>query len=346
MTDAELPVATRINRPAVAICFSLGLMVTGMAFVVGQSLGVSAVAVAVIVNLGTAFLLAGVLYVIERRFTVRVQQTAATEAAKVAKEETRDLRDRTVTLEIGLDELRNATTAFVRKRDNEFSTLVASIETISGFDPIWTALERAAEDQMTHSELVVDGTDTAGAVPVSFMSNWDTRDGAQDEVPIIEVALQKGDDTIDTRRHGLVWWPDEGAVEFGGRLIEHARQQNIPTGEHGFDFSATLARLRIALDASQARHTQAPENWLEGVPWEFIGEWAITSAGLEHRTHPLVVPMADVPNALVTSLADRVPGITLPTFPPEPPGWMNDHVLWRQLCKRLRWRAPSGFGTS
>lgn len=94
----------------------------------------------------------------------------------------------------------------------------------------------------------------------------------------------------------LRWNASESAAEFGHRLSQQILTSRLLDNSGDFDWSLTIANLKKSLDVALRSRRREPGAWLlEGRLYELLGDdWAVTTAGLEHRPEPIfIIPAAE-----------------------------------------------------
>jgi hypothetical protein len=93
----------------------------------------------------------------------------------------------------------------------------------------------------------------------------------------------------------LRWKASESAEEFGHRLSQEILTSGLLYNANDFDWTLTIANLKKSLDVALRSRRREPGVWLlDGRLYELLGDdWAVTTAGLEHRPEPtFIVPAA------------------------------------------------------
>lgn len=244
---------------------------------------------AVLVNLGTTVLLAGVLVWFERRIT----RTAARASRIVARAEAdRVVAEAVQPIRANIADIND----LLRDRRNERNThRIELAQTIA-----------SAGELRAVAELLRDATRRGAVAPavdgfddnVEGSGQMTVRAGVELDAPFVTFRA------FTDRATGVVlipeaiddaflWWEDDAPVgEAIDDLVQKMVDHNLGAASQAIDVPVLLQNLATALiDAIKAREGD-PDAWIQSTPvYEvFADGWAVTADGVEMRERGLVIP--------------------------------------------------------
>jgi hypothetical protein len=298
------------------------------------------------VDVGSAFLLAGVLFFVERRFLRNVGVVAKAVAQAEVKEQTEDLRVR-------LDELSDLVKVQNRQDDDRRAEKVREMD-VPTFKSVADLLGDANNlKTLGAGRVVVPGTTDVNGLSLSFswgesfnQSRFNHEPGEELVIGIVGSSEFQGR-TVFNEVGCIEWESNESALEVWNRIRELLQSLGLWRGDETLDWSLALTNLQKALDwASRSRrHTGDPDQ-LQGAPIEMVNdEWVITDQGAECPSRGFVMSASDFPQR-VSFRFNKNDGAE-EWLPPAPPEGL-DPTLWHVIIERGRgWfpRPPAIFKT-
>jgi hypothetical protein len=282
----------------------------------------------VVTNVGTGFLLAAVLFFLERRFTHRVV-TANRQAVEAAEGRLQQQADRLATRIDGLQ-------AQIEERMQETSrdedrALAAVREDVSR-ENILGAFGVANSLNAIHwGAVTVPGAADPDGFTVTFSAMMQNVGGFGPPEgvvgPILRVEVRAlHDPSLETipLPTGAEWRLGVDPAEVAATVNRMLQQGGMWRGPGTVDWTLAMSNLADALDLAvrSRRDGAAGSGWRLGAElFELVGrDWALTGAGVEHRDHGLVVAE--------TMFPDRE--YTPDGWPPKVPDWA-DPAEWQRV---------------
>lgn len=326
----------RVRWSWVVGCLLGGAALNGLAFLVEAVWSWQGVAPSVLVNLGTAVALAGVLVVLERRFIGHVAR-ASERAAQVAAErvETR-LQARTDQLAARLDELQHEVLQRARGRAKEQDAKIAAMRDEVSFQTIADAMTTANSlVAIDEGQIIVQASHDPDGLALAF--SW-----AED----LEFSNHRSPGPhLDITGPGvdLEWRRGESAADVGDRLILELQRAGTWDGEAMLDWGLALHHLQQALEIAIASRRRDPWKWhLHGSLIELVSAtWAITTGGVELFGRGLMLAGQDFPQRIHPNLAKFAPEEAehARTWFPEPPPAVTPDE-WNRVIERAKRTLP------
>ena len=280
----------RVQVGWILACETAGAAVIGLAFALEKWWQWTGVAPSTLVNVGTGLLLAGLLFLLERRFTAR------TEAAVEAVDQR--IAQRTRKLETRLDDLQRRTDERIRQQGTRDDAAIDALDHVS-FPAVTRALERVNRMHALATSVarVQASADPAG-VRLSFAWGRRTPDEAR---PALMVTAD-----LSSRRGGarrspqLQWLPAQTAEEIGARLVDMLSHEDARATDQKLDWPLAISNLQRTLRVAVDSKRRAPDAWhLRGLLVELVGDdWAITQQGLEGPDHGYILRSTSFPKHL------------------------------------------------
>jgi hypothetical protein len=274
-----------------------------------------------LVEAGVALAFVGLAFLFERRFVRGIARAAAGAAEEMFAQRTRDLETR-------VDELTTA----VQQRNQEAAqnqdSLVEALD-YPTYQNIMEILEEADKLQAVAGSWVGPEVTVAASPDRDLLSVGFFR---------YHIVLNPSTFTLEVtaRPHAharnrptpplqLRWNNSESAEEFGHRFSQQLLTSGMLDNPDDFDWSLASANLKKSLDiAFRSRRREAGAWLLDGRLYELLGDdWAVTTAGLEHRPEPKFnLPAADFLRR-PTSGIDRSPEDIRQFLRGERPDWCS-----------------------
>lgn len=334
----------RLNWLWIIGCIIVGAVLVGLAFYAQDHWRWKGISLSTLVTFGAAFALAGVLFLVERRFTKVVRSSVQrVEQAETAFEE------RATALEKRLADLTAATEARVQARAAEQDAAVQGFVEDVSFASVTRLLGSANEmNAIDRGMVTVQGGPSPEGIWLSFAWGYDAdrshRVGDQ-LTPKLEVRVRFGDSRLASDRSEpfieLLWQPDEPADAFGARIVGEIQKRGLwRAGE--LDMSLAFENLRRSIDTALKSQRDEPAAWkLHGALIELIGtEWALTAAGVEAPNHNFMLPQTDFPAEPGPGLASFRPVKPVArAFDPKPPSW-GDADEWQFVIRQAKQQFP------
>jgi hypothetical protein len=247
----------------------------------------------IVVNVGTAFLLAAVLFLFERRFTRRVVR-AGTQAIQQAAEQVEErLQRHTDQLTARIDELQQQVDQRMRDRAQEADRKIAALSDDISYATVTDALTEANQLRaIPWGQVTVQASSDPDGLALVF--KWGEASDGQYQWHGIgpELELQariEADFGLPGGRPHIAteWRPTDTPADVAERLIRQLQAAGRWQGPDTLDWALALRNLRrsLALTVASRRDGTAAGPWqLRGALYELVGEdWAITEAGIENR---------------------------------------------------------------
>ncbi len=299
----------------------------------------------VLVNAGTAFGLAGLLFLLERSFVTVVRQASTAAATQAADTVAERLEARTEALETRLGELDEQTARRVQAQREAQDRTVDALEVVS-FDSVTRALATAAGLRaLLGDKAEVQASKDRDGLWLVF--SWGRKQLGTDyhgeiryDEPKLMIEAHAGTHWVEVE-----WGADEAAPEVATRLIHGLRSAGVWTGDDMLDWQLALENLQRTVDVAITSRRRDAGAWhlTDQLDRLVDDEWAITKSGIERRGHGMVLAGSafPVPNrALPGSRASDEVENFAPTAPAD-----ADPYLWSYLVREGKKRFP-GLGFS
>jgi hypothetical protein len=285
--------ATSLNWRWLIGCWAGGGVLIFLAFAFQTTWNWEGATIDLLVEAGVALAFVGLAFLFERRFVGGIARAAAGAAEE-------RFAQRTSQLETRLDEL----TVAVQQRNQEDAqnqdSLVEALDYPS-YQNVMQVLEEADKLQ------AVAGSWVGPEVTVAASSDRDLLSIRFFRYRIVEGNPPTFTLEVGARPHaharnrpssplGLRWVASESAADFGHRLSQQILTSRLLDDADDFDWSLALANLKKSVDIALRSRRREPGAWLlDGRLYELLGDdWAVTTAGLEHRPEPtFIIPAAE-----------------------------------------------------
>lgn len=245
----------------------------------------------VLINLGTAFMLAAVLLLIEKWLVERVQFVAAQSASAAVNERADEFTKTTDALSVRVDALQRALENRLSQQDADRYATLAAVAQDASLDSVTAALEEANDvgALATGSITVSASADVDGP---RIMVRW-APDRVDDEEEVPQLALWLPD--VDQVAQPLRWDPDKDAVAVMVELTKSLRRAGHASLAKKLSPDLFFMHLSSALSEAVRVRTQTDNHWFEGAMYEWLSDgWAITEAGLFSAEHGNVIPQSNI----------------------------------------------------
>lgn len=319
----------------VAACEIPGAVLIAVALWTEDRWGWAGAVPAVFVNLGTALLLAGVLFGFERHFTRAVGRVASQVAEQVTSSVADRFDSRTSDLEHRIDDLASEVEVRREARSRKAAAAVEALDLVS-FDSVTEALRLANDINALHGGVArVHASPRASGLRLEFRWGRSVRDDGwsrrQVGEPKLTVAALAGDEVPERDARYVLeveWLPEESAARVGDKLAEELTRLGWWT-DGGFDWPRALRNLQRTVDVSITSRRRAGGGWrLGGAVVELVGsDWAVSEAGLEAPDRRYLVSAEQFP-----SISWGSAGQLIRPQEPERPTWA-DADEWVHLLK-------------
>lgn len=335
----------RISWKWMILCSLIGACMVGAAFALQSAWHWKGVTTSVLVEGGTAFVLAGVIYLFQRRFVRTVVNDVSAATARTVE---RELEERIGPLETRLDDLEAEMGRGLDTDKARQDALIGQLGTPT-FRNVATALAEVnhlgAAGPMGITVPASDDTETifTGFAWRAIMSGGTWGEAVPELVVMLTPRhLPPGSHGVMPRIE-LVWKHSETAAAFGLRLVAELQRVNA-WDEARFNWTTALRNLQRAIQIMvESRRGDGPP--LSGTVLEVIDRWVLTSAGIEHLERGLVVLESDFPGRSRRSTRDEAAHESEERgwVPPLPPDGTNPEE-WQLILERAGRRFPYHHG--
>jgi len=333
----------RVNIPWVIGSWSIGALLIAGAFATEHFYRWRGVSIDTMVSVGSAFLLAGVLFFLQRRFLVEVEEAverAATSAADARVDE------RVQEVDARLDELGERMNEVLAERKTRQDRAIQAMD-VPTFESVAGALAEANKlGAFAYDHVTVQASRDLNELGLEFSWGIDLGDGRFGQ-PQRAVLMVSAHVYADERGSGARWvietpWEaGDTADQVGLRLREQLENRGRWRGNDTLDWPRALRNLKRSLDiAISSRRRDGGEFTIQGALFELVGdEWAITDAGLECPPRGFILPESAFPDRNMAALRRIRNKGEVEEWSPSPPEWV-DVALWDELVLRARQHFP------
>jgi hypothetical protein len=306
------------------------------------------VAPGILVNVGTDFLLAAVLFFLERRFTARVVQAGQRAVTEATEQVEARLNLQANALSARLDELQQQIDRRMQDRAQEQDRKIANLGEVASFDTVAEAMTEANRLRaIVWGGVTVPASSDPDGIALTFKWGFDRNkmltSGPQPRLEII-VSIEADCDLPGPRPYIITQWePGDSPAEVADRLIQALQNAGRWHGPGTLDWPLALRNLHRALElaVTSRREGEAIGSWrLHGALYELIGEgWAITEAGIENKAlGKVVLPESDFP-----ATRHKPWGKPADQWPPEQPESVTSEE-WDRVLRHGERRLPVDHG--
>lgn len=332
----------RVNLPWVLGSWTTGVFLVVAAFAMEHFYRWVGVSLDTMVSIGSALFLAGVLFFLQRRFVVEVQDVVIRAAASAADAR---IDERVRGVDARLDELDERMDQAIGARSVRQDTAVRSMD-VPTFESVANALASANKlGALAYDHVTVQASRDMNELGLDFSWGVDLGDGRFGHSRRIALAVRARVYADERSRESrpvieTAWDPSDFAEQVGLRLREQLEQRGRWRGDGTLDWPMALSNLQRSLDvAIRSRRRDGDRATIEGALFELVGEdWAITDVGLECPSHGFVLHESEFPERNVAALR-RMRGGEADQWHPAAPDWV-DAALWDELVRRGRNRFP------
>lgn len=322
---------------------AVGVLLVAAALFTQYALGWSGAPIEALISIGTAFMLAGALYFLQRRFVIEVRQVATRTAEAVVDAR---VTERVQEVNARLDQLDQRMNELLTHRSQRQDAAVQGLD-VPTFESMSTALAEANKLwAIVDGQVRVQASRDRDELALDF--SWiryvadDRFQQPQRDVLKVEAFvyadenLQGGRPVIET-----TWKPVDSAEEVGLRLREQLEHAGRWKGTGTLDWPMALRNLKSSLDLAIRSRRRDGTGWLTGALYEMVGEgWAITDAGVERAGYGIVLPESEFPDFYGEGRAHME---RMKNWPPKAPDF-TEQDLWVELTRRSRNRFPISRG--
>lgn len=341
VSDASPSTERQIRWTVVVLCSVAGAIFWGGAFFTEAEYGWTGAFPDWMLHVGTAIGLAGVLFLLEQRFTRSV--TAATGQLVQAAEHRFESRAQELTTR--LDQLDEEFRAGLAARADEQDAVLDDLEADVSFGTVTAALETANELRaLAEGIATVQGSVDPDELAVEFRwftTSWPPTREAEFRPQLTVAALVAADFYLRGARPVLQvsWQQGQSASDVGIALAEAIQRGGRWRSSGTLDWQETIRSLIRSLEVAIRSTRRDPGAWhLGGALIELVGDdWALSEAGIEHRHRGLVVSESDFPDGLFQR------GETPSDWTPDRPDWVAQ-LDWDRLIRRAKRRFPRNHG--
>lgn len=289
-----------VRWSAIAAVTIAGLIVTGSPFALSWQLGgefgtIESLASSALINIGTAVLLAALLFFIERGLSKRVRGVAERSAEAVVEARTQDLRNENSALSVRIDALQAQLEQQVGAADAERFADASRLATEVSFDNVAAALEQANDlDALSGGGVTVPaGADVTGPRVNIWWGlqmqddQWSGHARGEARMRLQYVVERTNPGSIGTPVVEVDWDPLETPAQTLTALRDEMRRHGY--GSEAKDIGTPLFQnLQAAITEAIAARTARDGSWAEGSMYEWVWDgWAVTELGLSTRDYGL-----------------------------------------------------------
>lgn len=334
----------RVNLPLVIGSWVVGALMIGGAFWQEHYHRWRGVSLETLISVGSAFLLAGVLFFLQRSFLTDVEEIASRTATGVADAR---IDERVQEVDLRLDQLdeRMAEVLAERRRVHD-----AAVEAIGRptFESVAGALAVANSlDSLAYGHVTVQASHdlTELGLECSWGTDWGNGRFGEDGRDRLTFRPHVYADDRGSGPHYIYeidWGPNETVDQVYLRLRQQLESRGRWKTEGTLDWRMALRNLQRSLDLAIRSRRRDTDEWvIEGALFELVGEeWAVTEAGLECPLHDYILRESEFPDRNpLARIARR--GEPPKEFRPPKPDWV-DEELWEELL----WRGGKHFPIS
>jgi hypothetical protein len=292
--------AEPINWPWIAGSMIIGLGLNGAALSVEAEWKWTGVVPSILVNVGTAVLLVGVFFLLERRFTRRIVNTSTGAIKQAAQQIGEQLQSRTDALSTRIDDLQRQVDIRMQRRAARGDAKVEALADDVSYATVTAALTEANElGAIPAGQIIVQASHDIDGARIIF--RWAADAGPASSTftirpprLLLEPRFEADYDAFGARPFlGDQWRPEEPVEEVAERIVRDLQRKGRWAGAATVDWTVTMENLQrsLALAIASRRGGSSADPWrLHGALYELIGDnWAITTAGVESRHDNMVI---------------------------------------------------------
>jgi hypothetical protein len=349
MSDAKPSESEQVRWSWVAGCVVFGLVLMAISLKGQTWWKWQGVAPGIVVNVGTDFLLAAVLFFLERRFTARVVRAGQRAVAEAAEQVEARLEQQAEALSARIDDLQEQIDRRTQDRAEEQDRKINSLGEVASFATVTEAMTEANRLRaIVWGQVTVPASGDPDGLALTFKWGFDRGQmplsGPRPRLEII-ASIEEDYGRPGPRPYiATSWEADEAPAEVADRLIQTLQSAGRWHGPRTLDWPLALRNLHRALSlaVTSRRDGEAASSWrLYGALYELIGDdWAITEAGVENQAlGQVVLAESDFP-----ATQSKPWGKPADEWPPERPEWAPPEE-WERVLRHGRRRLPVNRGS-
>lgn len=274
----------------------LGASLVGAAFATEGWLGWVGVSTETMVSIGSIFLLAGAIFLLERHFVVRV--SAAVERAAIHAVDER-ISAATHDTTVRLHELEERMAELIAEQSTQQDAAVRDLVDPT-YEHVADALAVAnATGAITFGHVTVQGSTDFNELGLEFSWMEDKGTGRFAVPPGARLRI-KAEVYADEHVSGgkpyieVEWTPAKTALDVGQELRDQLIARGRWNGDDTLRWQTALQNLQVALDlAIRSRRRESEFGLLQGALNQLVGEWAVTEAGIECPARGFLFPESE-----------------------------------------------------
>lgn len=329
-------------------CFVGGGVLTGTAFLVEARWNWQGVSPAVLVNVGAGLGLAGVLFLLERRFTGAVMRASERAAEQVARQVEQRFEARAEELAARLDSLQDQVNQRVRERAAEQDAMISGLAEDVTFDTVTKILTEAnGLRAIDNGTVTVQASKDPDGIGLVFRWGMIVNDDRRAPGPHLDIEARIEPDLDKLGGRPVIrveWRPGEPAADVGHRLVDELMRAGRWQGDGTLDWELALRNLQRSIDVAISSRRRDPDAWhLNGAVIELVGQdWVISTAGLECPSRGYLLRHGDFPQEQHPSfgvMARAMGAENAHEWQPDRPEWA-DPDEWARLVRRGRREFP------
>ena len=287
----------KTNWRLVLLTVLIGLALIGVGWYTDLVMQWPAIITGTFTSIGAAFLLAFVIFLMERRFTQRITSKVDESTRAIVAENSQQLSIRLSDLEDRLRERRETT------KRSQTDIIDAMIDDVS-YDTVTAALQEATRVGAIRRRVTVQASVVDQRLLVTF--DWGSNslgrpsrpwedDGTGDHLTV-DVVLAKAPDEIGRPYVGVEWLPGASLIDVATDLDESLRRGGHLAEAKALDLSSAIQTLHRALRlAVDDQHTASGEERIRGQLVEYLsGDWVITDNAIQNVRTGYVATAAEL----------------------------------------------------
>ena len=303
----------------------------------------------VLLEIGTALALVGVVFLVQRQLTAtltrgtqKIVQESEVRTKNVVEESETRTKESTNALETRMDELEDQFKKSLAAKDAEQDLALAALQADAGFDSVTRAIEAANDiGALAAGYPTVEASTDPDELSLEFRWITTVGPGGWPTGAHLTVHAQIEADLEGVGGRPVIevdWSAGKSAADVGVELVTELRRRDRWTGKGTLDWTLALRNLSRTLEVAVRSHRHDPGAWdLHGAVFELAqGRWAITTAGLECPAKSYLLAQVEFPGPLVR-------GKEASPWEPPKPSWA-ELTEWRRVLKRAVRLLPTANG--
>ena len=292
----------------------------------------------VLINVGTSILLAGILFVLERRFVKETRQVAAEAAEAAASQAVEQAANANQQLNARVSELEERLNGQLAEQQKNHDEALNSLTSDASYDSVLPNLKTAYEfGAISRQGLTVPAGPDLESPRVTFVyqpAYFNEEGGGHDEQLTVEYVAERKPNEIGTPIISAPWHPGEDPIEVFRQLMDDLVRSGRGNDKNRLKIGYAFTNLALTLkEAMSAR--RGDDSWQSGGSVrELLSDgWILTENGVEARGHGIVA----TPGQLVPpfSISERQAWKL-----PDKPEWADSDV-WETAMQRGRRELPA-----